>query len=317
MDDLHGRRRAATGPASSIRLELAREQHRPHRVGPARAHARRAPRCRRPLDRDHDRRRPRDGRDPPHIAGAAPPRDHRNRMTTRRARRRRPRGSRPGAAQRGAVGLPAHRGAVRGAGRAARASPRTRCAPGSRRARSRACCASSRRSSTPARSATRPRSSRRRSIPIASTRPPRSISRHPGVSHNYKRNHAYNLWYTLAVPPGDDIDEHLDVLHRESGSLVTRKLPTLTALQDRRQARHDRQHRGRRARPRCSSTSGPSAREHMDGARARRRSRSRRSRVVQEDLADDAATVRGDGRAARRRAKSACSRSSRASARAS
>jgi siroheme decarboxylase len=53
------------------------------------------------------------------------------------------------------------------------------------------------------------------------------ISRHPGVSHNYKRNHAYNLWYTLAVPPGDDIDEHLEVLHRESGSLVTRKLPTL------------------------------------------------------------------------------------------
>ena len=53
------------------------------------------------------------------------------------------------------------------------------------------------------------------------------ISRHPGVSHNYKRNHAYNLWYTLAVPPGEDIDEHLDVLHRESGTLVTRKLPTL------------------------------------------------------------------------------------------
>src|SRR3954453_1597285 len=30
------------------------------------------------------------------------------------------------------------------------------------------------------------------------------ISEHPGVSHNYKRNHSYNLWYTLAVPPGDD-----------------------------------------------------------------------------------------------------------------
>jgi siroheme decarboxylase len=53
------------------------------------------------------------------------------------------------------------------------------------------------------------------------------ISRHPGVSHNYKRNHSYNLWYTLAVPPGEDFDAHLDALHRESGSLVTRKLPTL------------------------------------------------------------------------------------------
>jgi DNA-binding Lrp family transcriptional regulator len=53
------------------------------------------------------------------------------------------------------------------------------------------------------------------------------ISEHPGVSHNYKRNHSYNLWYTVAVPPGDSLDEHVDVLHRESGALVTRKLPTL------------------------------------------------------------------------------------------
>jgi DNA-binding Lrp family transcriptional regulator len=55
-----------------------------------------------------------------------------------------------------------------------------------------------------------------------------TISEHPGVSHNYKRNHAYNLWYTLATPPGDDFDAHLDALHRASGATVTRKLPTLT-----------------------------------------------------------------------------------------
>src|ERR1700736_912679 len=53
------------------------------------------------------------------------------------------------------------------------------------------------------------------------------ISAHPGVSHNYKRNHAFNLWYTIAVPPGESLDEHLDVLHRDSGAVVTRKLPTL------------------------------------------------------------------------------------------
>jgi DNA-binding Lrp family transcriptional regulator len=53
------------------------------------------------------------------------------------------------------------------------------------------------------------------------------VNAHPGVSHNYKRNHAYNLWYTLAVPPGESLDEHLDVLHRQSGATVTRKLPTL------------------------------------------------------------------------------------------
>jgi DNA-binding Lrp family transcriptional regulator len=54
------------------------------------------------------------------------------------------------------------------------------------------------------------------------------ISEHPGVSHNYKRNHDYNLWYTVAVPPGDSIDEHIAVLHRESGSRITRTLPTIT-----------------------------------------------------------------------------------------
>jgi DNA-binding Lrp family transcriptional regulator len=53
------------------------------------------------------------------------------------------------------------------------------------------------------------------------------ISAHPGVSHNYKRNHAYNLWYTIAVPPGDALEDHVDVLHAESGALVTRRLPTL------------------------------------------------------------------------------------------
>src|SRR3954453_7213603 len=53
------------------------------------------------------------------------------------------------------------------------------------------------------------------------------ISAHPGVSHNYKRNHRYNLWYTIAVPPGESLEEHIEVLHRDSGAIVTRKLPTL------------------------------------------------------------------------------------------
>lgn len=53
------------------------------------------------------------------------------------------------------------------------------------------------------------------------------VSAHPGVSHNYKRNHAYNLWYTIAVPPGDSLADHIDVLHQASGALITRRLPTL------------------------------------------------------------------------------------------
>lgn len=55
------------------------------------------------------------------------------------------------------------------------------------------------------------------------------IARHPGVSHNYLRDHELNLWYTLAVPPDSKLGLHgtIDKLHRLSGALVTRPLPTL------------------------------------------------------------------------------------------
>src|SRR5207302_11194134 len=53
------------------------------------------------------------------------------------------------------------------------------------------------------------------------------INQHPGVSHNYKRNHEFNLWFTLATPPGSDIDRTLQRLHDLSGAKVTRKLQTL------------------------------------------------------------------------------------------
>ena len=32
------------------------------------------------------------------------------------------------------------------------------------------------------------------------------VNRHPGVSHNYERNHQFNLRFTLAVPPGSDLE---------------------------------------------------------------------------------------------------------------
>jgi DNA-binding Lrp family transcriptional regulator len=47
----------------------------------------------------------------------------------------------------------------------------------------------------------------------------RAISQNPGVSHNYERDHAFNLWYTLAVPPGVDIAATVDSLHRATVSL--------------------------------------------------------------------------------------------------
>ncbi len=53
------------------------------------------------------------------------------------------------------------------------------------------------------------------------------INGHPGVSHNYRRDHEFNLWWTVAVPPTDDLQTHVDALHRLSGARSTRVLPTL------------------------------------------------------------------------------------------
>jgi DNA-binding Lrp family transcriptional regulator len=55
------------------------------------------------------------------------------------------------------------------------------------------------------------------------------ISNHPGVSHNYERDHAFNLWYTLAVPPTSalGLERTVDLLHAHSGALSTRILPTI------------------------------------------------------------------------------------------
>lgn len=53
------------------------------------------------------------------------------------------------------------------------------------------------------------------------------LNAHPGISHNYKRNHEFNLWYTVAVPPDSSFDDHLDALHEISASESTRILPTL------------------------------------------------------------------------------------------
>ena len=53
------------------------------------------------------------------------------------------------------------------------------------------------------------------------------MNEHPGVSHNYERDHEFNLWFTLAVPPGMELDEHIDRLHELTGAEATRMLPTL------------------------------------------------------------------------------------------
>ena len=53
------------------------------------------------------------------------------------------------------------------------------------------------------------------------------VNAHPGVSHNYRRTHEFNMWFTVAVPPGTDLQAHVDALHALAGAESTRMLPTL------------------------------------------------------------------------------------------
>lgn len=56
------------------------------------------------------------------------------------------------------------------------------------------------------------------------------VSAHPGVSHNYQRDYDYNLWFTIAVPPGRDLNAEVGVLARQAGVRRWRVLPTLTVF---------------------------------------------------------------------------------------
>jgi len=55
------------------------------------------------------------------------------------------------------------------------------------------------------------------------------INEHPGVSHNYLRNHEFNLWFTIATEPDSKLglEGTLEVLAREAGAESVRQLPTL------------------------------------------------------------------------------------------
>jgi DNA-binding Lrp family transcriptional regulator len=55
------------------------------------------------------------------------------------------------------------------------------------------------------------------------------VNSHPGVSHNYLRNHDFNMWFTIAVEPDSrlGLDGTLDVIQRETGADSIRQLPTL------------------------------------------------------------------------------------------
>jgi len=57
----------------------------------------------------------------------------------------------------------------------------------------------------------------------------RAINAHPGVSHNYEREHPFNIWFTLAVPPNSKIgiNQTIEILAREAKAIDYIILPTL------------------------------------------------------------------------------------------
>ncbi len=59
--------------------------------------------------------------------------------------------------------------------------------------------------------------------------PAKIINSHPGVSHNYLRNHEFNMWFTLAVEKDSKLGLQgtLDVLQEKTGAESIRQLPTL------------------------------------------------------------------------------------------
>jgi len=55
------------------------------------------------------------------------------------------------------------------------------------------------------------------------------INSHPGISHNYERNHDFNIWFTLAVAPDSKLglEKTLEVLAQATGAEDYIMLPTL------------------------------------------------------------------------------------------
>jgi DNA-binding Lrp family transcriptional regulator len=55
------------------------------------------------------------------------------------------------------------------------------------------------------------------------------INAHPGVSHNYLRNHDFNIWFTIATEPDSKLglEGTLEALAAEAGAESVRQLPTI------------------------------------------------------------------------------------------
>lgn len=53
------------------------------------------------------------------------------------------------------------------------------------------------------------------------------LNRYTGITHNYQRNHDYNLWFTLTASSPTRVDEIINTLKKETGAQEMVTLPSL------------------------------------------------------------------------------------------
>jgi DNA-binding Lrp family transcriptional regulator len=45
----------------------------------------------------------------------------------------------------------------------------------------------------------------------------RAVNRYPGVTHNYLREHRFNVWFTFIAPSMEEIESYLAAIRKETG----------------------------------------------------------------------------------------------------
>ena len=53
------------------------------------------------------------------------------------------------------------------------------------------------------------------------------VNRYPGVTHNYLRDHAYNIWFTFIASERKEIEKALQEICRETGIRDILDLPAV------------------------------------------------------------------------------------------
>lgn len=54
-----------------------------------------------------------------------------------------------------------------------------------------------------------------------------AVSAYPGVTHNYQRQHEFNIWFTLVSESEQEMEETLDTIMKLPGVVKLRNLPAL------------------------------------------------------------------------------------------